>query len=348
MIEMFDRLAALGHEQLALCSDPSCGYRGIIAVHSTVLGPAVGGTRWWTYPSDEAAITDALRLSRGMSFKNALASLPLGGGKSIILGGPDASDRAAILRAHGRFIERLGGVYITAEDVGTSPQDMEWIAETTRFVAGRLGGSGDPSPHTARGVFRAIQAAATFRWGSDSLAGKTVAIQGLGNVGMNLARQLAAAGSRLRVSDVDAGKVARAVSELGAQPGAPERIHAAQADIFAPCALGAILDRVTIPELQVEMVVGGANNQLLEPADGRRLAERGITYVPDYVANAGGVTYGGSIEVLKLSAESALARVEAIFETAMLVLQRARADGSAPSDAADQIAAERIGSARRR
>lgn len=347
MTPIFDRLAALGHEQLVLSSDPTCGYRGIIAVHSTVLGPAVGGTRWWTYPSDEAAITDALRLSRGMSFKNALASLPLGGGKSIILGGPDAADRAAILRAHGRFIDRLGGIYITAEDVGTSPPDMERIAETTRFVAGRPGGSGDPSPHTARGVFRAMQAAAAFRWGSDSLTGKTVAIQGLGNVGMNLARQLATAEALLVVSDIDAGKVTKAVNELGAKPVAPERIHAAKADVFAPCALGAIFNKVTIGELQVEMVVGGANNQLLEPADGKRLAEKGITYVPDYVANAGGVTYGGSVEVLKLSAESALARVDAIFETTMLVLQRARADGSAPSDAADQIAEDRIGAARR-
>lgn len=343
----FESLVALGHEQLVLCSDPSCGYRGIIAVHSTRLGPAVGGTRWWTYPSEEAAITDALRLSRGMSFKNALASLPLGGGKSVILGAPNATDRPAILRAHGRFIDRLGGVYITAEDVGTSPADMELIADTTRFVAGRAGVSGDPSPHTARGVFRAMQAAAAFRWGSDRLAGRTVAIQGLGNVGMNLARQLVAAGARIIVSDIDPAKVALAARELGATGVPVDRIHAVKADVFAPCALGAILNAESIVELEVEMIVGGANNQLLEPAHGEQLAHRGITYVPDYVANAGGVSYGGSIEVLKLSVAEALERVDRIYDTTLLVLKRAQAEGVPPSDAADRMAEERIAAGRR-
>lgn len=339
---IFETLLAMGHEQLAFCSDPSCGYRGIIAVHSTALGTAVGGTRWWTYPSDEAAIADALRLSRGMSFKNALARLPLGGGKAVILGRPGPVDRAAVLRAHGRFVDRLGGAYITAEDVGTSLADMELIAETTRFVAGRAGLSGDPSPHTARGVFRAMQAAAMFRWGSDKLAGKTVALQGCGNVGYQLATQLAQAGARIIASDIDPAKVARAVADCGATEAPIDRIHAVQADIFAPCALGAILDDRSIPELRVAMVVGGANNQLLEPRHGLMLEERGILYVPDYVANAGGVSFGGAIEVLKVSRPEAVKRVDAIYDTTLMVLERAKAEGIPPSDAADAIADERI------
>lgn len=338
----FQQMVSMGHEQIVLCSDPSCGYRGIIAVHSTALGPAVGGTRWWRYDSDDAAVTDALRLSRGMSFKNALARLPLGGGKSVILGSDQPVDRAAVLRAHGRFIERLGGVYIAGEDVGTSPADMEFIAETSRFVAGRAGGSGDPSPHTARGVFRAIQAAAKFRWGSDNLTGKTVAVQGIGNVGFNLLRQLTAAGAKTLVSDIDQSRVERAVQELGSVAVPLDRIHAVAADVFAPCALGGILHDRSIPELKVAMVVGGANNQLLEPRHGAALEQRGIVYVPDYVSNAGGVTYGGVVEVVKAPKEEAARRVEAIYETTLMVLERARAEGIPPSDAADHIAEERI------
>jgi leucine dehydrogenase len=339
---IFESLAALGHEQLVLCSDPSVDYRGIIAVHSTALGTAVGGTRWWSYPSDDAAITDALRLSRGMSFKNALARLPLGGGKSVIMAPSRPVDRAAVLRAHGRFIDRLGGIYITAEDVGTSPEDMEVIAETTPYVAGRVGVSGDPSPHTARGVLRAMEGAAMFRWGSAQLAGKVVALQGCGNVGYHLAKLLAEAGARIVASDIDPARVARVVSECGATEVPADRIHAVPAEIFAPCALGAILDDRSIPELQAALVVGGANNQLLEPRHGWELQRRGITYVPDYVANAGGVSYGGAIEVLKVDRVEAIRRVDAIYDTTLMVLERARAEGIPPSEAADRMAAERI------
>ena len=341
-MNIFKQLGSLGHEQLVFSADPTCGYRGIIAVHSTALGPAVGGTRWWQYDSDESAIFDALRLSRGMSFKNALARLPLGGGKSIIVGSAGPVDRAAILRAHGRFIERLGGVYITAEDVGTSLADMEFIAETTKWVAGRASGAGDPSPHTARGVYRAMQAAAKFRWGSDDLAGKRVAIQGLGNVGFHLAKQLVAVGASLFVTDIDPNRVARAVTECGATAVAPDRIHAVEADLYAPCALGAILNDATIPELNVAAVVGGANNQLLEPRHGVALEQRGILYVPDYVANAGGVSYGGAVEILKLPQDEAARRVDAIYETTLMVLDRAKAERIPSSDAADRIAEARI------
>jgi leucine dehydrogenase len=277
-----------------------------------------------------------------MSYKNAMADLPLGGGKSVILGGPDATDRRAILRAHGRFIERLGGVYITGEDVGTSPADMEIIAETTKHVAGRAGISGDPSPHTARGVFRAMQAGARFRWGSDDLAGRTVAVQGVGNVGFNLVTLLARAGARVIVSDVDPGRTARAVAECGAATAPVDRIHAVAADIYAPCALGATLNDATIPELQVALIVGGANNQLLEPRHGAMLEDRGICYVPDYVANAGGECYGGQIEVLKVTPADALARVDRIYDTALMVLEQAKRDGVPPNQAADAIAGERI------
>lgn len=343
---MFAQMESLGHEQVVLCSDPSIGYRGIIAVHSTALGTAVGGTRWWNYASEEDAFTDALRLSRGMSFKNALARLPLGGGKSVILGRPGVIDRPAWLRAHGRFIERLGGIYITAEDVGTSLADMEFIAETTRFVAGRSSTSGDPSPHTARGVFRAMQAGAMVKWGSDDLRGRIVALQGLGNVGFHLAQELSRAGAKLVVADLDPTRVARAVKQFGATEASIHTIHSVAADVFAPCALGAILHDQSIPELKAGLICGGANNQLLEPRHGQAVADRGILYVPDYVANAGGVTFGGSVEILKLSKEATLARVDEIYDTTLMVLARAAAERIPPSDAADRLAEERIRSGR--
>ena len=345
-MSIFDQLNHQGHEQVVLCSDPGAGYRGIIAIHSTVLGPAVGGTRWWNYASDETAITDALRLSRGMSFKNALADLPLGGGKSVILGRPGPCDRPAVLRAHGRFIDRLHGLYVTAEDVGTSPADMEFIAETTQYVAGRAGTSGDPSPHTARGVFRAMQAGAFVRWGSDQLAGKTVALQGCGNVGYHLARELDRAGATLIVSDVDPEKVARVVKEFGAVEVSIGAIHAAKADIFAPCALGAVINDASLPDLAVGLVCGGANNQLLEPRHGAALAARNIGYVPDYVANAGGVLFGGSIEVQKLTIDATLARIDAIYDTTLMVLAHAARESIPPSEAADHLAEAKIQSAR--
>ena len=341
-MRIFEAAAAGGHELVAMSADASVGYRGIIAIHSTALGPAVGGTRWWRYPTEDAAIVDALRLARGMSYKNALANLPLGGGKSVILAPEGPHDRAAILRAHGRFVDRFGGRYLTAEDVGTSPADMEFIAETTRYVAGRTSTSGDPSPHTARGVFRAMQAAARFRWGSDDLAGRRVVVQGVGNVGLALVGQLRAAGATVSVSDIDAARVERAVAEFGAGVVPADRAHAADADIYAPSALGGILNDETIPALRATVVVGAANNQLLEPRHGRALAERDILYVPDYVANAGGVCYGGAIEVAKVTKADAISRVEAIYETTLGVLERARADGIPPSDAADRMAELRL------
>jgi leucine dehydrogenase len=211
-MNLFDTMSAMGHEQLVLAHDESTGYRGIIAIHNTTLGPALGGTRFWNYASDEEAITDALRLARGMTYKNALAGLNLGGGKSVIIGDNRTPNREMLFRAHGRFVDSLGGRYVTAEDVGTGTLDMDFIHMETKYVAGLLNASGDPSPVTARGVFRAMQGTAKFRWGSDDLSGKTVAIQGCGNVGWNLARELKAVGAKLIVADIDAERVKRVVN----------------------------------------------------------------------------------------------------------------------------------------
>ena len=288
-MQLFDTIASMGHEQLVICNDSSAGYRGIIAIHSTTLGPALGGTRFWQYASDEEAIVDALRLARGMTYKNAVAGLNLGGGKSVIIGNNKTADREMIFRAHGRFVESRGGRYITAEDVGTSTADMDFVHMETKNVSGLAGRSGDPSPVTAHGVFRAIQASARERWGSDDLSTKTVSVQGAGHVGYYLAKELHEAGAKLVVTDIDAERVKQVVTEFGARFVAPEEIYSVQSDIFAPCALGGIINDATIPKLTCEIVAGGANNVLLEERHGVVLEERGILYAPDYVANAGGV-----------------------------------------------------------
>ena len=344
-MKIFDMLAEMGHEEIVLCSDPGCGYRGIIAVHSTRLGPALGGTRFWTYADDEEAIVDALRLSRGMTYKNAVAGLSLGGGKSIIIGDNKTTDRENIFRAHGRFVESLGGRYITAEDVGTSTKDMDFVHMETGHVAGLAGKSGDPSPVTAHGVFRAVQASANRRWGSDSLEGKTVSIQGCGNVGRYLAEELHGAGARLVVSDIDPAKVARVAQATGANVVEAGAIYSVQADIFSPCALGGIINDETIPLLKVEVVAGGANNQLLEDRHGDALEARGILYAPDYVANAGGVinVYG---EVEGWDAQRALDKADDIYDTVLRVFEIAEEYKIPTYEAADRVAEQRLAAAR--
>ena len=329
------------HELLLTCTDEATGYRGVIAVHSTALGPAVGGARFWNYASETEAITDALRLSRGMTYKNALAGLPLGGGKSVIIGDNRTRERERVFRAHGRFVEHLGGRYITAEDVGTSPADMEFVRLETRHVAGLLDRSGDPSPVTARGVFRAMQASARTRWNTDSLKNRRVAIQGLGNVGRNLARELHEAGAGLVVSDTDDERVRRAVEEFGAEAVATEEIYSVEADVFAPCALGGVLNDETIPRLKAEIVAGAANNQLLEPRHGDALERRGILYAPDYVANAGGII-NGCVELLGWEARDARRKVEEIYDTLLRVFHVARAEAIPTYLAADRLAEERL------
>ena len=335
-LRIFDMMAEMGHEQIVFCHDRASGYRGVIAIHSTRLGPAVGGTRFWNYASEEDAIIDALRLSRGMTYKCAAAGMPLGGGKSIIIGDNKTPDREKLFRAHGRFIERLGGRYITAEDVGTSPADMELIALETSYVGGLEGRGGDPSPWTGLGVFRAMQAAAQYRWGSDDLRDKRVALQGCGNVGHNLAKELHAAGARLIVSDLDPEKVKLAVQEFNAEAVLPDEVYSVEADVFAPCALGGIINDRTLAQLKAEIVCGAANNQLLEERHGDALEARGILYAPDYVANAGGVLSGGA-DLFGWTPEKVRAAVLAIYDTMLSILEIAKMEGIPTYKAADHL-----------
>jgi len=329
----------LDYERVASCVDGD--YHGFVAIHSTKLGPAVGGTRFWKYENDEAAVQDLLRLARGMTYKNALAGIPFGGGKSIVLRSGGEIDREKIFRAHGRFVDTFDGQYITAEDVGTSPADMEFVHRETNHVAGLLGKSGDPSPVTARGVFRALQAAAKHRWDSDEVKERTVALQGCGNVGYWLASNLHQAGARLIASDVDPTKVERVIKEFGALAVAPGEIYTTDADIFAPCALGGIINDETIPQLKVEIVVGGANNQLLEARHGDELARLGILYAPDYAANSGGMI-SGCRELLGWEASQSAAKVEEIYDTLLGIFRMAEAEGIPTYRAADRLAEQRL------
>lgn len=332
------------HETVLIGRDAASGYHGIIAIHNTALGPAVGGTRFWNYDSEEEALTDALRLSHGMTYKNAMAGLPLGGGKSIIIGDNKTTNREALLRVHGRFVDTLEGRYITAEDVGTSPADMEIVRTETKYVAGLLGRSGDPSPLTARGVFRAIQASSKFLWDTDELSGRTIALQGCGHVGYNLAKLLHGAGAKLIVTDVDHQNLSRVVEEFAAQTVHPDEIFSVDADVFAPCALGGILNDRTIPELKVQIVAGAANNQLLEERHGAMLRERNILYAPDYVANAGGIL-NGTIELLGWKPEDALQKIDEIYDTTLRIFQSAQSRNLTTNKAADQLAEARFRSA---
>jgi leucine dehydrogenase len=341
-MKIFDTIAGMGHEQLVLCQDAASGYRGIIAIHSTTLGPALGGTRFWSYASDEDAIVDALRLARGMTYKNAVAGLNLGGGKSVIIGDNRTANREMLFRAHGRFVESLGGRYITAEDVGTSTADMDFVHMETDYVSGLAGRSGDPSPVTAHGVFRAIQASAKETWGSDDLAGRTVAVQGCGHVGYYLCKELHEAGAKLLVTDIDAERVKRVVSDFGARATDLDAIYSADADIFAPCALGAVINDQTIPQLKVEIVSGAANNQLLdEEKHGRALQKKGILYTPDYVANAGGVINVYS-ELAGWTSERAFRKADEIYDTVLRVFAIAKQDKVGTYEAADRLAEMRI------
>jgi len=340
-MKLFDTIAAMGHEQLVLCQDSASGYRGIVAIHSTVLGPALGGTRFWSYATDEDAVVDALRLARGMTYKNAVAGLNLGGGKSVLIGENKTTDREMIFRAHGRFVESLGGRYITAEDVGTSTADMDYVHMETDYVSGLAGRSGDPSPVTAHGVFRAIQASAKERWGSDDLSKRTIAIQGCGHVGYYLAKEVHEAGAKLVVSDIDVDRVKRVAAEFSAKTVGLDDIYSAEADIFAPCALGAIINDKTIPQLKVAIVAGAANNVLHEERHGDALEARGITYAPDYVANAGGVinVYG---ELAGWTSARSFRKADEIYDTVLKVFEIAKTEKVPTYLAADRLAEQRI------
>jgi leucine dehydrogenase len=340
-MEIIEKVTNTGHEKVLFARDPVSSYRGIIAIHSTALGPAVGGTRFWNYTTEEEALTDALRLSRGMTYKTALAGLPFGGGKSIIIGDNKTSNREALFRAHGRFVDTLRGRYITAEDVGTSPADMEIVRLETRHVAGLSGFSGDPSPYTARGVFRAMQAATKFSWSTDDLTGVTVAVQGCGHVGYHLAKMLHAAGAKLLVTDVDERSVLRVSEEFDVETVRPDEIFGVQTDIFAPCALGGVINDETIPQLKTRIIAGAANNQLLEERHGEMLRERKILYAPDYVANAGGVL-NGCVELLGWNAELASRKVDEIYDTMLTIFEAAKAQRIPPNQAADRLVEKRL------
>lgn len=338
---MLTRLACPTHEELYRVADRESGLRGYIALHSTRLGPAAGGLRMRPYDSDEAAIADVLNLSRGMSYKNAAAGLPLGGGKAVILGDPARDKTPALLRAMGRAIALLRGRYWTAEDMGMSPEDMAEIARETRFVAGLDSGrhaSGDPSPVTARGVFHAMRAGAELVFGNSDLAGRHVAVQGLGHVGWHLCLLLHEAGARLSVADMDPARVAGTLKEFGATALDPHSIHATDAEIFAPCAIGGVLNADTIPQIRARMICGAANNQLATPEDADRLAARGILYLPDYVANGGGII-NVAAEILQIGDRAPWVeeRLAAMQDHMRHLLARALGECASPARVADRM-----------
>lgn len=344
-MEIFEMMGKYEHEQIAFWSEPKLGYRGIIAIHDTTLGPALGGTRFWNYESDQAAIIDALRLSRGMTYKAAVSGLNLGGGKSVIFGDNRVQDREMIFRAHGRAVESLGGRYITAEDVGTSPADMDFVLAETDHVVGIDGRSGDPSPVTAYGVFVGIRAAVAHRHGSDDLDGKHVAVQGLGHVGRWLCQYLHEEGARLTVTDIDPERVQRVVDETGAASVAPDDIYAVEADVFAPCALGAIVNDDTLKVLDVGIIAGAANNQLALAHHGQALHERGVLFAPDYVINAGGLinVYG---ELHEWSPERSKRKAGEIYASLRRIFQTADDESIPTAVAADRLAEDRVAKAR--
>lgn len=340
-MQIFERISEHGHEQVVFCYEPSAGYKGIIAIHNTTLGPALGGTRFWNYATDDEAVIDVLRLARGMTYKAAVAGLNLGGGKAVIIGNPKTTRREMIFRAHGRFVESLGGRYYTAEDVGTSVEDMDYVKMETEYVTGVAGGSGDPSPVTAYGTFRGIKACARERYGSDSVAGMTIAVQGTGHVGYYLCSYLAEEGAKLIVTDIDDERVNRVVEEYGAEAVAPDAIYSVEAQVFAPCALGAIINDDTIAQFRFDIVAGAANNQLAQERHGDMLHRRGILYAPDYVINAGGLinVYG---ELNDWSAEQARRKAGEIFDTLAAIFELAKEQGIPTYEAADRVAERRV------
>jgi len=334
------------HEQVVFGYDQATGLKSIVAVHSTVLGPAAGGCRMWPYATESEALTDALRLSRGMSYKNAMANLPFGGGKAVIIGDSRRMKTPELFQAFGRFVDSLGGRYITAEDVGTTTEDMEEVVKATRFVSGlaRKAGDvgGDPSPKTALGVFLGLKAAVKHRLGRSDLEGVTVAVQGVGGVGYHLSGLLAGEGAKLRVADVRTAAAERVRDEFKATIVPVESVLSEEVDVVAPCALGAILNSDSIPRLRARVIAGAANNQLAQDQDGAALLAAGILYAPDYVVNAGGIIsvareyYGGTEAQVTTEIHAIPGRVMEIFE-------RARRENRPTNAVADQMARERIG-----
>jgi len=342
-MSVFDSPAFDDHEDIHFFSDPETGMQAIIAIHSTVLGPAAGGCRMYPYANSGDAIFDALRLSKGMSFKCALADVPMGGGKSVIIGDPKTGKSEALFRAFGRAVNTLHGTYHTGEDVGVTMQDMDWAALESNYIHGTSSeDAGDPAPATAIGVMTGIAAAVRHKLGREELDGLVVAIQGLGSVGGDLANLLHRLGARLIVADIDQAAVDKCVENLGATAVGVDEIMQVKADVFAPCALGAVLNDDSIARLQCDIVAGSANNQLLEDRHGEDLAARGILYAPDYVINGGGVIWIADAMRDGFNPERAMARLHGIGDVLGEIFSRADAENRATNDVADLIARERI------
>ena len=345
---VFDQLGD-AYEEVVFFHDPPSGLRAIVAIHSTLLGPALGGARFFPFATEEEALRDVLRLAKGMTYKAAAAGLDLGGGKAVIIGDPTRLKSEELLRAYGRFIDSLGGRYITAEDVGTAREDMDIVRRETRWVTGvsrALGGGGDPSPITAWGVFNGLRAAVQAALGSTDFNDLHVVVQGVGKVGYHLAKHLVEDGARVTVADVNVDAVGQAVNELGVETVEPEKAHAVECDVFAPCALGGMIRDDTLPELKCKVVAGSANNQLERPEHGDALHDMGVLYAPDFVINAGGLI-NVQDELMGYDRDRAMKRVEGIFRTLREVFRRSRTEGIPPSRAADLIAEERMRSVSR-
>jgi leucine dehydrogenase len=344
-MELFQQMADMGHERVLFCSSPEVGFHAIIAVHSTVLGPGLGGVRMHPYNNMDEALTDVLRLSRGMTYKAAAAGLNLGGGKAVIIADPKKDKSEALFRVFGRYVDSLGGLYITAEDVGTDVTDMEHIYTETPWVTGvspAHGGSGDPGPVTAFGVLQGMKAAALHQFGDASLAGRTVALQGLGSVGYNLALYLKEEGAKTFGADIDGDRISRARDEASVEIVPSSEILGLDCDIVAPCALGAVLNETTIPALRCKVVAGPSNNQLAdEKRDGAALHERGILYAPDFLINAGGLI-NVYHELTGYNRERAMRAARGIYGNMIRVFEIAKADSIPTYQAADRMAEERI------
>ncbi|MEK7263618.1 MAG: Glu/Leu/Phe/Val dehydrogenase [Bacteroidota bacterium] len=342
---MFDLLQEKDHEQVVFCSDKTSKLKAIIAIHNTTLGPSLGGTRMWMYKTTEEALVDVLRLSRGMTYKAAVAGLNLGGGKAVIIGDPNKDKTEAMFRSFGRYVEGLSGRYITAEDVGTSVKDMEYVRMESRFVTGidkAMGGSGDPSPVTAFGVYVGIKASLNELYGSDSLEGKSIAIQGAGHVASFLCELLAKDGAKIYITDIYKEKVKSLVENFKAEYVEPDKIYDVNADVFSPCALGAILNDNTIPRFKFKIIAGGANNQLAdETVHGKQLAERGILYAPDYAINAGGLI-NVAAELEGYQRERALSQAERIYDTLKRIYSISKQYGILTHEASSRLAEERL------
>lgn len=343
-MEIFTKMKENGYEQVLYCYDEPSNLKAIIVIHDTTLGPALGGARMWPYESEAEALEDALRLARGMTYKNAAAGLALGGGKTVIIGDPKKDKQPDMFKALGRFIKGLNGQYITAEDVGTTVEDMDLINEETDHVTGTTpgtGSSGDPSPVTAYGIYKGMKAAAKEAYGSDSLKGKTIAVQGVGNVAYKLCDHLHKEGAQLIVTDINTEAVERAVKSYGAVAVEPDDIYDVACDIYAPCALGATLNAQTIPRLKAKVIAGSANNQLATSEDGHLIFEKGLTYAPDYVINSGGVINVAD-ELKGYDQARAMKKVETIYDNLMEIFEISKRDQIPSHIAADRMVEERI------